>query len=120
MKDIVFEEYNEVSAEKYILYYTQDTMMIRQGAYEPHYFVRKDAVATKEKMKDEVEKLLSSIKIRINELLSTDPVSKEKIRQEIEKVFILREKHIQVFSPELDDMVKDLTPLRENLSVKRG
>ena len=115
-KDIIWEDYNEVSAEKYIMYYEQDTMMIRWRAYEPHYFVRKDAVATKLKMVEDLEKQLSLAKNRIQCLLALKEPSAEVMRQEIEKIFVLRDKYKLAFSPELDDLIKSLIPFKEKLN----
>ena len=117
-KDIIWEDYNEVEAEKYILYYEQDTMLIRWRAYAPHYFVRKDAVGTKEKMQEELEKHFHLHKKKIQEIIVRDNIPLEVIRQEIEKIFILREKYKQVFFPEIDNLLRDLAGLREKLNVK--
>lgn len=117
-KDIIWEDYNEVEAEKYILYYEQDTMLIRWRAYAPHYFVRKDAVGTKEKMQEELEKHFHLQKKKIQEIIVRDNIPLEVIRQEIEKIFNLREKYKQVFFPEIDNLIKDLVGLREKLNVK--
>ena len=116
-KDIIWEDYNEVEAEKYALYYEQDTMLIRWKAYEPHYFVRKDAVGTKEKMQEELERQFLILKRRIQELLSQD-ISEEQLRQNIEKVFNLREKYKQIFCSDLDILINSLIPFREKLNAK--
>ena len=115
-EDIIWEDYIEVAAEKYALYYEQDTMFIRWKAYEPHYFLRKDAVGTKEKQREELEKQFFLLKRRIQELLLNSNIQEEQIRQSIEKVFILREKYKCVFYPELDDLIKNLNPFREKLN----
>lgn len=115
--DIIWEDYNEVDAEKYALYYEQDTMLIRWRAYAPHYFVRKDAIGTKEKMKEDLENKVIVMKKRMSEFLTTDSTTAEKIRQEIEKIFILREKYKQVFFPELDELIVNLLPLKEKLNA---
>ena len=115
-KDIIWEDYNEVTAEKYIMYYEQDTMLVRWRAYEPHYFVRKDDVATKLKMAEELEKQFNSYKSKILHLLTLNNISAETMRQEIEKLFILREKYKLVFFPELDDLIKSLIPFKEKLN----
>ena len=115
-KDIIWEDYNEVEAEKYALYYEQDTMLVRWRAYAPHYFVRKDAVGTKEKMQKELENQFHSQKKKIQEVLARDNVCIELIRQEIEKIFNLREKYKQVFLPEIDDLIRDLVGLKEKLN----
>ena len=114
-KDINFEDYNEVPAEKYALYYEQDTMFIRWRAYEPHYFIRNDAVGTKEKQHEELEKQCLLLKRHIQELINNN-IQEEQMRQSIEKVFILREKYKCVFYPELDDLIKNLNPFREKLN----
>lgn len=113
-KDIIFEDYNEVSAEKYAQYYEQDTMMIRWRAYAPHYFVRKDAVGTKEKMIKDLEAQFNQAKVRVQELISQTDVSSEKMRQEIEKIFNLRTKYNQVSFPELDELIRSLIPFKRN------
>lgn len=118
LKDIIWEDYNEVTAEKYALYYEQDTMLIRWRAYEPHYFVRKDAVGTKEKMAEDLEKQFNIQKKKIQELIIEDNVSIESIRQNVEKIFILREKYKQTFFPEIDDLIKDLVFFMEKLNAK--
>lgn len=118
-KDIIWEDYNEVVAEKYALYYEQDTMLIRWRAYEPHYFVRKDAVGTKEKQLEELEKQFLAAKRKLQEILSNNIVLEEQIRQGIEKVFLLREKYKQVFFPELDTVIASLVSFREKLNGKR-
>lgn len=117
--DIIFEDYEEVSAEKYALYYEQDTMVIRWRAYAPHYFVRKDAVGTKEKMKEDLEKQFFASKDRVKELIEREDVPAEKLRQEIEKIFLLRVKYSQVFFPILDTLIENLHPLKEKLNVKQ-
>ena len=118
LKDIIWEDYNEVTAEKYALYYEQDTMLIRWRAYEPHYFVRKDAVGTKEKMAEDLEKQFNIQKKKIQELIIEDNFSIESIRQNVEKIFILREKYKQTFFPEIDDLIKDLVFFMEKLNAK--
>ena len=117
-KDIIFEDYNEVTAEKYTLYYEQDTMMIRWRAYDAHYFVRKDAVGTKEKMSEDLEKQFLLLYKSIRELLTSDIISEERMRQSIEKIFNLKEKYKQVFFPELDELIRSLLPLKEKLNAK--
>lgn len=117
-KEIIWEDYNEVTPEKYTMYYEQDTMLIRWRAYEPHYFVRKDAVGTKEKQYEELEKQFLITREKIRELLSNDNILEEQMRQGIEKIFLLRNKYKQVFFPELDVLIASLVSFREKLNAK--
>lgn len=116
LKDIIWEDYREVVDTEYAKYYTQDTIMIRVGAYQPHYFVKKDAIGTKEQMKQNLELSYHHLRDEICSLLSSVSCSREKTRQAIEKMFILRITYSQVYFPDLDDLIKDLIPLREKFN----
>lgn len=116
IKDIDIEQYNEVHPEIYIRYYSQDTMTIRVGAYSPHFFVRKDAVGTKEQMRLQLELLFVKLREEISTLVSQETCSREKMRQQIEKMINLRKTYSQVYFPDIDDLIKDLMPIKEKLN----
>lgn len=115
-QDIIWEDYNEVKDDEYAKYYSQDTMIVRVGGYQPHYFVKKDSIGTKEQMKQNLELSYHLIREEIYSLLTNESCSREKVRQAIEKMFILRVTYSQVYFPDLDDLIKNLIPLREKFN----
>ena len=117
-EEVIWEEYQETSDQVYSQYYEQDTLVIRVGSYTPHYFVKYGALGTKEQMKNKLEELYVSLRDSLSDLFQSPNLSEEKARQEIEKVYILRKKYGQVYFPALDDLIREINPIKEKLNEK--
>lgn len=119
--EIKWEDYNEVEADRYKLYYEQDTLVIRLGARIPAYFVRKDAKGTKEHQQEALDRAYVILRDKIRDILASENiVPKEKLRQEIEKLFKIQEDFKHIYHPELSDLCNNLKVVRETLNGNKG
>lgn len=109
INQIKIEDYDEVEPERYALYYSEDTMLIRHGSYMPHYFVRKQSVGTKEQIQTKMEKQYEILRKQLQILLASENTSVENIREIVSAFVILRNKYSMVYNEELDTLIKNFS-----------